>query len=409
MTTTTLSSTLTLPRGNALKNRLAKSAMSEQLGDRRHNPTPGLARLYRTWAEGGIGLLITGNVMIDRTALGEPRNVVLDEQSDLAPFRRWAEASQANGTQVWMQLNHPGKQIPSFLSKEPVAPSAIPLGKGLDKLFAKPRALEEAEIEAIIERFAVAARRAKEAGFNGVQIHGAHGYLVSQFLSPRHNHRTDNWGGSPENRRRFVLAVYHAMREAVGEDFPIGIKLNSADFMKDGFSEQESMDVVQALSEAGIDMIEISGGTYESPAMTGHKVRESTRKREAYFLEYAEQVRSHTDKPLMVTGGFRSAAAMNSALNDSATDLIGLARPVAVEPDFPNRLLADGDAHLDLPRPSTGLKELDRAFMLDITWYESQLARMARGKQAKPGMSAWVTVVNGLAQMGLTALRPRRA
>jgi len=200
-----------------------------------------------------------------------------------------------------MQINHPGKQIPRFLSREPVAPSAIPLGRGLDKLFATPRELADSEIRDIISRFAFVAGKAQETGFSGVQIHGAHGCLVSQFLSPRHNKRTDEWGGSPENRRRFVLAVYQAIRDTVGPDFPVGIKLNSADFMKDGFSEEESMDVVRALSEAGIDLIEISGGTYEAPAMTGFKAKASN-EREAYFLDYADAVRRHTDVPLMVTG-----------------------------------------------------------------------------------------------------------
>jgi len=404
-----IKSDLNLKRGPFLKNRLAKSAMSEQLGDRDHNPTPGIARLYRTWAEGGLGLSMTGNVMIDRKALGEPKNVVLDERSDLDAFRHWAKEGQVNGSRLWMQLNHPGKQIPRFLSKEPVAPSAIPLGRGLEKVFARPRALTTDEIQAIIGKFAFAAARAKETGFSGVQIHGAHGYLVSQFLSPRHNQRDDEWGGSQENRRRFVLAVYQAIRDAVGDDFPIGIKLNSADFMKDGFSEEESMDVVKALSEAGIDLIEISGGTYESPAMTGHKVAESTRKREAYFLDYADAVRQHTDVPLMVTGGFRSAAAMSEALASGATDLIGLARPVAVSPAWPRELLADDNARLELKRPTTGIKGLDKAFMLDITFYETQLARLAAGKNAKPKQSPWFTVAHTATQLGLNAIKPRRA
>ncbi|TVP60146.1 MAG: NADH:flavin oxidoreductase/NADH oxidase family protein [Halomonadaceae bacterium] len=405
----TLNSDLTLNRGPFLKNRLAKSAMSEQLGDKAHNPTPGLARLYRTWAEGGLGLSITGNVMINRQALGEPKNVVLDRDSDLEAFRHWAREGQVNSSRLWMQLNHPGKQIPRFLNPEPVSPSAISLGRGLDKMFAKPRALTGDEIQVIIEEFAYAAGKARETGFAGVQIHGAHGYLVSQFLSPRHNQRDDQWGGSAENRRRFVMAVYSAIRAEVGEDFPIGIKLNSADFMKDGFTEEESMDVVKALSDAGIDMIEISGGTYESPAMTGHKVAESTKKREAYFLDYAEAVRQHSAVPLMVTGGFRSGSAMSDALATAATDLIGLARPVAVAPEWPRDLLTDAAASITMKRPSTGFKGLDKAFMLDITFYETQLARLAAGKKTKPAQSAWITVAGAVTQLGLHAIKPRRA
>ena len=408
MTSSNLNDELTLQRGAPIKNRLVKSAMSEQLGNGRQDPDERLARLYRAWADGGIGLAMTGNVMIDRNALGEPKNVVLDEQSDLDAFRHWAEQGQANATQVWMQLNHPGKQIPKFLNSQPVAPSAIPLGSGLDKLFATPRALEADEIDAIIGQFARSAHLAKETGFAGVQIHGAHGYLVSQFLSPRHNQREDEWGGSPENRRRFVLAIYDAIRGAVGPDFPVGIKLNSADFMKDGFSEEESMDVVRALTEAGIDLIEISGGTYEAPAMTGFRAKKENQ-REAYFLDYADAVRRHTDVPLMVTGGFRSASAMQQALDSGATDFIGLARPVAVDPSLPHTLLSNPQAKLAIKRPSTGFKGLDKALMLDITYYESHLARHADGKKPKPGLSPWITVAGTFSAMGVNAFKPRRS
>jgi len=403
-----LNTELRLKRGAPIKNRLAKSAMSEQLGNRDHNPDQRLFRLYRTWAEGGIGLAMTGNVMIDRNALGEPKNVVLDEQSDFDAFRQWASEGQVNATRLWMQINHPGKQIPRFLSREPVAPSAIPLGRGLDKLFATPRELADSEIRDIISRFAFVAGKAQETGFSGVQIHGAHGYLVSQFLSPRHNKRTDEWGGSPENRRRFVLAVYQAIRDTVGPDFPVGIKLNSADFMKDGLSEEESMDVVRALSEAGIDLIEISGGTYEAPAMTGFKAKASN-EREAYFLDYADAVRRHTDVPLMVTGGFRSGNAMQQALESGATDLVGLARPLAVDPALPQSLLKDTGAKLAIKRPTTGLRNLDKALMLDITYYESHLARHADGKKPKPGLSPWITVASTFGAMGMNAFKPRRA
>ena len=351
---------LELPCSARLENRFFKSAMSEQLADRAHDPGVGLATLYRTWAEGGVGLQVTGNVMVDRTALGEPKNVVLDDRSDLAAFARWAEAGNANGARIWMQLNHPGAQSPSFLSREPVAPSAVPLGGNIAKAFRTPRALRDQEIVALIERFARAAELAKDAGFSGVQIHGAHGYLVSQFLSPRRNLRTDDWGGSAEKRRRFVLEIYRAIRARVGGAFPVGIKLNSADFQRGGFSEDESMDVIDALGAVGIDLVEISGGNYESPVMAGAGVSESSRRREAYFLDYAEKARAKSRVPMVVTGGFRSGAAMRGALESGATDLIGMARPLAVCPDFPNRLLADPESTVTLGRPSTGSKFLNR-------------------------------------------------
>ncbi len=404
-----LGSAFTLKTGQLIKNRLFKSAMSEQLGTPEHNPKPGLAALYARWSDGGIGLSITGNIMVDRDALGEPKNVVLDEKSDLTHFKTWAEAGKKNGSQIWPQLNHPGKQIPNFISNEPVAPSAISLERGLEKGFNKPRALTEIEIHTIIGKFALSAKLAKEAGFSGVQIHGAHGYLVSQFLSPRHNQRDDKWGGSLENRMRFVLSVYHGIRAQVGKDFPIGIKLNSADFMKGGFSEEDSMTVVKTLAAAGIDLIEISGGTYESPAMVGKDVKESTIKREAYFLAYAEKVRALVDTPLVVTGGFRSSAAMQEALDSGATDFIGVARTTAVDPDFPNKLIKDSSHKQELRILSTGVKAVDKMAMLDITWYEFQLARMAKGKKPKPNLSEWGAFIKTLASAGAYAFKKRRA
>lgn len=400
---------LTLGNGVVLKNRLAKAAMSEQLGDRNHNPTAKLDRLYRTWAQGEIGLLISGNIMIDRGHLGEAKNVVLDDQSDLAAFRRWTEAGRGQGTHLWAQLNHPGKQTPSFLTREPVAPSALALGSGLEKSFNTPRALTEEEILAVINKFARSAALAKETGFTGVQIHGAHGYLVSQFLSPLHNQRTDKWGGSFENRLRFVLEIYRAIRAAVGADYPVAIKLNSGDFQKGGFSEEESMQVVAALDMEGIDLVEISGGTYESPAMMGAAVKDSTKRREAYFLTYAETIRQTVRTTLMVTGGFRSSAGIADALASGSTDVVGLARPLAVEPHVGRKLIADPDYRIDLPAPTTGNKMIDKMTFLAITWYEHQLGRIGNGNRPLPRMNAWRSVLATLFSLGLTAFSKRRA
>lgn len=404
-----LNTPLPLTPNCTVKNRLFKSAMSEQLGDRSNAPTPQLVQLYRTWAAGGTGLLVTGNVMIDRSALGEPKNVVLDEQSDPALFKRWADAGTHSDTQLWMQLNHPGKQIPSLISKEPVAPSAVPLGGGLEKSFNCPRALTGEEIEELVRKFAYAAGRAKEWGFTGVQIHGAHGYLVNQFLSPHHNRRDDQWGGSLENRMRFLREIYRAIRAEVGEDFPVGVKLNSADFQRGGFTEEESMQVIQALQKDGMDLIEVSGGNYENPSMVGAGAKESTVKREAYFLEYAEKAQQVLDIPLVVTGGFRSASAMNQALASAATDMIGIARPLAVEPDMANKLLRNGDYRLDLTKPTTGIKALDFMALLDITWYEHQLAFIGDGKPTRPDLSAWISVFKTFKILGAHAFQRRRA
>ena len=256
----------------------------------------------------------------------------------------------------------------------------------------------------------------KEAGFTGVQIHGAHGYLVSQFLSSRHKQREDQWGGSLENRMRFVLEVYKAIREQVGNGFPIGIKLNSADFMKGGFTEEESMQVVQALSEAGIDLIEISGGTYESPSMMGADkkaektpLKASTVQREAYFLDYMEKVRKLVDTPLVVTGGFRSGSAMNHALQSGATDFVGIARTIVVDPEFANKLIADNNHSMPLTVPTTGKPKLDTASMVGLVWYEHQMWRIAKGKDPKPNLSAKGVVFKTMLSAGLYSFRKRRA
>ncbi len=200
----------------------------------------------------------------------------------------------------------------------------------------------------------------KEAGFTGCQIHGAHGYLVSQFLSPISNTRTDQWGGPLENRARFVLEVYREIRSQVGTDYPVGIKINSTDFQRGGFTEEESMEVVQILSSEGIDLIEISGGTYEKPAMVKGNRKQSTIEREAYFLDYIEKARRITDKPLLLTGGFRSVQVMEDALAGGKLDVIGLARPFCLYPNLAKNIFEGSVARFEAPVPRIGIAFLDK-------------------------------------------------
>jgi 2,4-dienoyl-CoA reductase-like NADH-dependent reductase (Old Yellow Enzyme family) len=283
--------------------------------------------------------------------------------------------------------------------------------------FATPRELTEAEIQGLIARYGRAAGIVKQAGFSGVQIHGAHGYLVSQFLSPHHNRRTDQWGGSAENRRRFVIEVLRAMRAAVGPQFPIGIKLNSADFQRGGFTEEESLDVIRALEAEGIDLVEISGGTYEAPAMTGVKdkksepIKDSTRQREAYFLAFAEKARQAVKVPLVVTGGFRSAAGMAEAITSGAVDFVGVARSLALEPDLPRRLLAGEEPVHTIKPIRTGIGYIDKMGLMEITWYTGQLKRIGQGEAPKPGESPlWVFLkfIGQQAGLGRKKKRPTR-
>ncbi|TYT74679.1 NADH:flavin oxidoreductase/NADH oxidase family protein [Desulfobotulus mexicanus] len=398
---------LTLPCGRVVKNRFFKSAMSEILGTEDNRPTEALVRLYEGWGKGGTGILVTGNVMVDRKALGEPRNVVMDTEDDLPMLSSWAEAGKKEGSEIWVQLNHPGKQSPKNLSPKPVAPSAIPLHPGLQRFFATPKALEEGEILGIIAAFARSAGIAKKAGFTGVQIHAAHGYLVSQFLSPLHNQRKDAWGGSLENRMRFLMEVYQAIRKEVGPDFPVGVKLNSGDFRKEGYHPEEAAEVAAALAAEGLDLLEISGGSYEKPVMMAGMPGGS----EGYFLEYARRIRQITAMPLVVTGGFRTASGMVAALASGDTDMVGLGRPMVLDPSLPLCIAEDkGMAYKSPVTPkSTGIAAVDNIAMLEITWYERQMGYLAKGLKPRPHENVWASIIKMLLADGLTRFRRRRS
>ena len=382
-----------LPNGVLLSNRIAKSAMSENLSNKHHEPTPVLINAYKVWSKSGAGLLITGNIMIDSNAIGEPRNVVVENRKNIETLKEWAESVKGTNTQLWAQINHPGRQAMEQINSSLKAPSAVPLKTGGRKNATKkaPQVLNENEILEIIEAFAHTAIILKEAGFSGVQIHGAHGYLVSQFLSPYTNSREDKWGGTLENRSRFVVEVYRKIRERVGSDFPIGIKLNSTDFQKGGFSEEESMEVVKILSKEGIDLIEISGGTYEAPAMMG-KRKESTIKREAYFIDYIEKVRKITTTPLMLTGGFRTVSVMRDAVASNQLDIIGIARPFAVFPNIGNEICNESRLNFITNIKKTGVKAIDSA--MNIIWFEAQIKRIGQGKKPNPNLSGWSVFLN---------------
>lgn len=333
---------LELPNGVVLKNRLGKAPLTEGLADPMNRATERHVRLYRRWAEGGAALVVTGNVQIDRRYLERPGNVVVDGNGGLDELRAYAEAGTANGTQLWMQISHPGRQTPRRVCEHPVAPSAVPLALP-ESAFARPRAMTAEEVADVPRRFAHVAAVARDAGFTGVQIHAAHGYLLSQFLTPLVNRRDDRWGGDLAARSSLLLEVVRAVRAATAPGFCISVKLNSSDFQQGGFSNEECLEVVRWLGEASVDLIEVSGGNYEKPAMMGGGARESTVRREAYFLDYARLIRKATSVPIMLTGGFRTRAAMEAALGDGACDMIGLGRPMCVDTDLPNRLLAGAD------------------------------------------------------------------
>jgi 2,4-dienoyl-CoA reductase-like NADH-dependent reductase (Old Yellow Enzyme family) len=383
-----------------LKNRIAKAAMTEGLAGADGFANPRHARLYRRWAEGGIGLSITGNVMVDWRYLERPGNVVVEEFGGQEGLEAWAQAGTTDGCQLWMQINHPGRQCARTTNARPVAPSAVQLQ--LAGLFARPREMKDAEIEATLDAYARVARRAIAAGFSGVQIHAAHGYLGSQFLSPIVNKRSDRWGGALENRARFVVEAVRRTRAAVGPDVPVAVKLNSADFQRGGFQLEDAARVAAWLAEEGIDLLEVSGGTYERLVFleSGDTRAESTRRREAYFLEYAQTLRASVgDVPLMVTGGFRTREAMSAALRDGEVDVVGLARPLCVDPDLPSKFLEGSVATAPTPeqdlalgsgwlRPGSGNKTVRGLnHQAQTAWFYRHIIALAEGRPA-PRLSA---------------------
>jgi len=394
---------LELPCGAVLPNRIAKAAMTEGLADAEDRATEALCTLYRRWASGGAGLLITGNVMVDRRFLERPGNVVIDGNGGEEALRRWAEAGTAAGNHLWMQISHPGRQCNRASNRAPLAPSAVRLDLG--PMFGQPRAMTEDQVLDAIDRYARVAETAQACGFTGVQIHAAHGYLISEFLSPRVNRRTDRWGGSLENRARFLLEVVAATRRRVGDAFPVGVKLNSSDFQKGGFSDTDCRQVACWLDEAGVDLLEISGGSYEQPQLLGHtglegsaeppEKRASTLAREAYFLDYAASIQATVTMPLMVTGGFRSRAAMVAALEANEADVIGLGRPLCVDVDLPRALIDDtvdgARRYEDELVLGGGWRGPASRFLLmrilnvqgEIAWFYRQLVRLGDGLEPK--------------------------
>ena len=408
MTENLLFTPITLPNGTTIKNRFFKSAMSEGMGTRDFQPKKNIATLYKRWAEGGTGLIITGNIMVDPKGTAEPGNIVFDKNSNMEILKNWANQGQQHGAKIMVQLNHPGKQVPKTIAKETVAPSAVPLGNGLNKLFSTPRALTTSEVEELVQKFVTSAKVAKEAGFSGVQIHAAHGYLISQFLSPHDNRRTDKYGGSLENRMRFLKEIYLGMREELGKDFTIGIKINSTDFKEDGLTEEDSLKTIIELANLGLDFVEISGGTYERPAMMGATSKSTN---QVFFAEYSKKLKQKIEIPVVVTGGIRSINAMNTLLNDSTTDFIGIARPLTIDPNIPNKIKQGTYTIVETTRVSTGVKKLDKIFgsLLGIVYYQVLMQNIAKGKEPKVTKNAWPSLIQAVYNQGLAVLFPQRA
>lgn len=385
--------------------------MTEGLAGRLGVPGEELCRLYKIWSDGGAGMLLSGNIMVDRHHLERPGNVVIDRPPDLEmrqALKRWASSATRKGNHFWAQISHAGRQTQKMVNAKPKAPSAVKLALPGGQ-FGEPVELNCGEIEDIISRFGICAAAVKEAGFTGVQVHAAHGYLLSQFLSPRSNRRTDEFGGALANRARPLLAIIEEIRSTVGPDYPISVKLNSADFQKGGFAFEDSLQVAKWLEAASVDLIEISGGTYEQPKLLGidgmeeeenQNIPASTLMREAYFVDFAMAMRKKLKIPLMVTGGFRQSIAMKQAIESGGADVIGLGRPMCVMTDAPNQLLNGID---ELPRYESQLalfpKWLSWLTKLKILrtvssfavqyWYYGQIDSLGRTGKADPDLSVW--------------------
>ncbi len=400
-----------LPCGERLSNRLVKAALSEGLADPRGWPTPQLERLYEGWADGGFGLLISGNIIVDADHPERPGNLFIDrnvpEPEHMKALRAWTATATRGGAHFWAQISHAGRQTPRSVNGYPLSVSDVPLDLP-QAMFGRPRAMTVGEIRSVIERFASVAGVCKAVGFTGVQVHAAHGYLIGSFLAPNVNDRTDNWGGSLENRARLLLEVVAAVRERVGPGFPVAVKLNSADFQRGGFGAQDCVTVGKWLEAAGVDLIEISGGNYESPAMLGASqvgakcttppVKASTAAREAYFLDFARALRQELTTPILLTGGLRSREGMQAAL-DEGIDLIGVARPVCVDQKCVKALLEGKIDRLD--SWEEGLRRANGLFSANspiktlgvlanfagIFWFYAQLYRIAKGRE--PNVKLW--------------------
>ncbi|KQV83292.1 NADH:flavin oxidoreductase/NADH oxidase family protein [Rhizobium sp. Root1220] len=316
---------LSLPCGLKLKNRIAKSAMSDSLGDGTGHPTTAQMRLYERWADGGIAVSIIGEVQLTSGYAENPGNLVLNDASDLDRFHQLARHGGGNGTSLWLQLGHAGALA--------YGPTSIPKGPShFDLPGLRCLEITSGEIRQLPSLYATTAQLAQQAGFGGVQIHAAHGFLLGQFLSPLFNRRVDNYGGDIENRMRLLLEVIDATRDAVGSNFPIAVKLNSTDELEGGFDDEEALDVAAALDRTSVDLIDISGGTY----FPGAKSASDRSGRGPYFLDFARRARDVTTIPLMLTGGFKTRSQAEDAVASGAIDIVGLARPLVIEPALPN-------------------------------------------------------------------------
>ena len=356
---------LHLPCGVILKNRLIKSAMSDSLADGTGNPTTRQIRLYERWAQGGVALAIVGEVQTDHRYPEKLGNLVLTADTKFNAFKSLAHKGTTNGAHLWTQLGNAGA-----LAYPPISTPKGPSMLQLDGIECAQMSLDE--IRQIPGAYATSARLAKEAGFSGVQIHAAHGFLLSQFLSPFFNKRKDGYGGEIANRMRLTLEVIAATREMVGKDFPVGIKINATDKLVGGLDEHDALKAISMLGREGIDLIDISAGTYFPNAQN---TSDTTRVGTPYFTEFAARAREITDIPIVATGGFRTRSHATEALAQKQVDAVGLARAMVLDTHLPNKWLGEGS---DPTFPS-----FDKPIPGSVTaWYTMRLTALSEYLEA---------------------------
>ncbi len=369
-----IQSKLQLPCGQILPNRLCKAAMTERLSHDDYMVNDQHIHLYETWAQSGFGLHLSGNIIVDHKHLESAGNLIATSTKHIAGLKTMVDVIHQAGSKFWAQLSHAGRQTSYLINAAPQSASKVWLKRG--GFYLPPKAMSLSDINEVIYKFKNAADICVQAGFDGVQIHAAHGYLISQFLSPYTNKREDQYGGSLENRSRLLLSIIDEVRSAIGPDKALSIKLNSTDFQKGGFTQEDSIDVIRMISDK-IDLLEISGGTYEKQAMMGEHQEGSTAEREAYFLTFAERIMKSRAVPLMVTGGFRVRKSILRALDAQVLDMVGLARPFCIYPHLMNDFLT-GRLEV-LEDPFIPAKKSFLKFSSQGGYYAKQIVNIASG------------------------------
>ena len=382
----------TLPSGLVLKNRIAKAAMEENLAQEDQTPSQALKNVYSAWAKGGTGLIITGNVMVDHLAMTGPGGLVLEQSTDITAFAELARLSKQNNCKVVMQINYPGRQVFKKMGGKAISASSVALNMGKHShLFGVPKAMTQTDIDDVITRFTQTALQAEKAGFNGVQIHAAHGYLLAQFLSPLTNKRNDKWGGSLQNRARLLLEITRSIKAVCSPTLSVSVKLNSADFQRGGFEPSDAQVVVDLLNELNVDFVELSGGSYEAPAMQGKTGDERTLAREAYFLEFAKAISQRSSIPIMTTGGISRLSIANNVI-ESGVALVGIATALAYQPNLVNKWQNEPLQLAVLPSVTWQDKTL--AGLATMALVKRQIRRLGQGKPVRTNASPIFTLIS---------------